>query len=393
MVINEIKNKVIEPIVYNVNSGRDNKDNEAVSGEEGAAKQAINEEELAHFRQAVLQEIQVPGLQEEQKDKPLIKKTKKFFKKDARSPKKKFHVPSFNFKLDFKKLAYILIKATALSFIFLFILTTIGIYLAGWQSGWVQTVVRFIPYPAAYIDGDFVTINDFLNDTSALESYLQRNNLNFTPTEVRDLAMEKLIEKEVIKQLASQSKITVTDQEIETLLAEPNLSPLSPEDLDQLVEGLYGWNFTTYIDKVIKPLILAKRLEDDFNQTSGNLDIKQAMEVYYNQLIAQPEDFEKIALEVNEDKTQALAGDLGWLKLGDLSLELEFVLLNLDNSQISKVIETDFGYHIIKLTERLTDDNGQLYFHAGHIFRKKSPFKDFLNEQIKKAKVVTLMRM
>lgn len=384
MVVNKIKNKVLKPIVYKLA-----KDKEESPSEEDDKKE-INEEELAHIREAVLKEIKEPSVEKKEKEEPL---TKKILKKELVF-KKKPELPKIKIRFNIKKIVYFSGKAIGLVLIFLFILTTIGIYLADWQGGLTQVITKIIPYPAVYVDGKIVTINEFLNDVGALENYLQRNGLKFTSEEVRNQVMESLIEKEIIQQLAEENNIIISDEEIEGELQRSTLQLTPREQLNQIVTELYGWDFTTYVDKVIKPLILTKRVEDYFDQASGNLAIKQEMEDYYNQFTEAPEDFDKIASEVNEDRTKAVAGDLGWLKLSDFNLNIQLVLLNLEENEISRVVDTNFGYYIIKLNERVINNvDNQLYFQVSHIFKKKSSFQEFLDEEIKRAKVVTLIKI
>ena len=58
-------------------------------------------------------------------------------------------------------------------------------------------------------------------------------------------------------------------------------------------------------------------------------------------------------------------GELGWQKRGTFVTEFEATAYNLDNEEISQIVETQFGYHIIQMLER----RGNL-IHARHILIK-----------------------
>jgi hypothetical protein len=206
--------------------------------------------------------------------------------------------------------------------------------------------------------------------------------------------MKSLIYKEIINQLAQVQQLSVSDKEISDELANSSLKQNTVDQLNLLVQQLYGWDFSTYLDKVIKPLVLLRKVEENFNQNSGNSQIYRRLEDYRQQLLESPNKFASIASEANQDGTKALAGDWGWYKLNDLDFELQSAALNLNINEISQVIEGADSYQLIELEEKLIDQkDGQLNFHLFHIILKKSSFQKYLNAEIKKAKVITLIKI
>lgn len=61
--------------------------------------------------------------------------------------------------------------------------------------------------------------------------------------------------------------------------------------------------------------------------------------------------FNSVAKEYSEDTTANQNGNLGWFKKGDLVEEFETVVFSLKKNEISKVVKTQFGYHIVKLND------------------------------------------
>lgn len=63
-------------------------------------------------------------------------------------------------------------------------------------------------------------------------------------------------------------------------------------------------------------------------------------------------DFIEIAKEKSTGPSAAQGGDLGYLAKGTIILEIEEVVFALELEELSEVIKTDFGFHILKITEK-----------------------------------------
>ena len=69
--------------------------------------------------------------------------------------------------------------------------------------------------------------------------------------------------------------------------------------------------------------------------------------------------FEELARQNSQDGSAAKGGELGWLEPGDLVPEFEAAMNALTPGQVSDVIETPFGFHILEVLERKSQDMTQ----------------------------------
>ncbi len=64
------------------------------------------------------------------------------------------------------------------------------------------------------------------------------------------------------------------------------------------------------------------------------------------------EDFAKMAKQFSKCPSGQRGGDLGYFGRGQMVPEFETAAFNLPKGEISEPVETDFGWHIIKVTDK-----------------------------------------
>jgi peptidyl-prolyl cis-trans isomerase SurA len=84
----------------------------------------------------------------------------------------------------------------------------------------------------------------------------------------------------------------------------------------------------------------------------GGVPAKQRMLNIVTRLESGKEDFSKLASQYSEDPSFSQGGLLGTFKAGEMLKEIEVGINNLNEGQVSGVIKTRLGYHVIKVLKK-----------------------------------------
>lgn len=211
--------------------------------------------------------------------------------------------------------------------------------------------------------------------------------------QVRQLVLDKLISEYLLDEKVKEAKIAVTEDELMrriTEIAAAQQPPLSLEEYQKKLEE-HGQSFEAYKIDFRKNMLYQKLLEP---QLAGKLDVTEdEVKQYYSNYkrefeipeqvrashilitpgtdpneakaiakakaesllkqIREGADFAELAKANSADRLSAeKGGDLGFFSHGDMVAPFEKAAFALQPGQISNIVETQYGYHIIKVTDR-----------------------------------------
>lgn len=89
--------------------------------------------------------------------------------------------------------------------------------------------------------------------------------------------------------------------------------------------------------------------------SQATLDSARTKAAMIKELLDNGADFAELAVQYSEDPSAESGGDLGYFGRGDLFEEFEKAAFTLDIGQISDIVQTKIGYHIIKCEDKLAD--------------------------------------
>ncbi len=225
---------------------------------------------------------------------------------------------------------------------------------------------------------------------AAWATYLEGQGL--TPETLREQVIDSLARQYLLTQAVSEYGIEVSDEEIDEAWDNEVAQYGSEETLLSIIQ-MYGYTEDTYRQQLESSVALEKLrdevapLEDPSDQeiidyVNENLDslndarrsshilikvdseaddatreeARQKLEDLRAQIEAGEISFADAAKENSEDGSAEDGGDVGWDKLTSFVTEYGDALAELEPGEMSGIVETTYGYHLIQCTELFHED-------------------------------------
>lgn len=269
--------------------------------------------------------------------------------------------------------------------------------------------IRYLYVPYFSISDTTVTVTDadlraYYNENKEKYKSEHTRDMKFVRFDVEPSAEDSLSFREELSRLASDFKAAESDSlfalinadNAESAYVRYTASSL-PEsiNLDELTLGEVKGPFLdggTYklmkLSKVGKDTIFSARAShilirwDDDSEASKKAAKEKARDILKD--IKAGADFADKAREFGTDGTATRGGDLGWFSSGDMVKPFENAVFGATKKGLlNDVVETDFGYHIIEVTE-VKDNN---YYEIAVIDREIIPSDASVNTAIRKAEM------
>ena len=124
----------------------------------------------------------------------------------------------------------------------------------------------------------------------------------------------------------------------------------------------------------------------EFKKDPSQMDYEDVKSVVQNILerVQTGDDFAELAKYSDDEGTRDKGGDLGFFGRGRMAKEFEEVAFSLEPGQISDLVLSQFGYHIIKV-EEIRGEGDDKEVRARHILAKVEPSEDTLDSLAEQA--------
>ncbi|MCE4967157.1 peptidylprolyl isomerase [Staphylococcus chromogenes] len=182
---------------------------------------------------------------------------------------------------------------------------------------------------------------------------------------LKDKYGDKVNDADIEKQIDSEVKKYGGKDQFESLLKQQGMTMAKYKEQRKMMEYQKALlnEKVDISDKEIKDNtkkashILIK-VKQDKNDKEGLSDkeAKKKIDEIKKQLDKNPKDFDKLAKEESMDSSKDKNGSLGYVVKGQMVKPFEKALFKLKDGEISDVVKTDYGYHIIR-ADQPTDFN------------------------------------
>ncbi len=197
----------------------------------------------------------------------------------------------------------------------------------------------------ARFDGTTITQNQFNKKVESLPKSVQEVARRRKKEFVKDMAVEHFLMKEADRQgLEKQADVQdlVKQARKKIILAKLIENEVDRRVTVRLEEVSQYYEF--HKEEFMTPLLL--KASHILVKTPEEADqIKKELEA--------GADFEELARKKSLDSTAIRGGDLGFFQKGRFVPEFEDAVFKMKKGELSGVIQTQFGCHVIKLTDRL----------------------------------------
>ena len=271
-----------------------------------------------------------------------------------------------NLRKKSKNLAIWIFLAALLIFLTLAALI-FGVYRSDWDNRLLKTAENAIPFPALYIKGaGFINIDEIKEDNQAIRKFYESQDFDKVGMRV-DFSTEqgekrlkvtekgiinKLVENKIVIALAEKRDISITDAIVDQQVNSSIDEFGNRQNLMSDLARLYGWSLDDFKKKVVKPELYAGKLSEIYKNEIDIAEQEAKANSLRERVASKKEDFAKVATETSEGESAKNGGDLGWSTESQLVPEISEKAFSMQVGEISPVIRSSLGFHIIKLEEK-----------------------------------------
>jgi parvulin-like peptidyl-prolyl isomerase len=222
------------------------------------------------------------------------------------------------------------------------------------------------------VNGQPILLADYQEETARFEAAMAEQGFDLESedgkamlAQMRRQVLDSMIEQVLIEQAAAQEGVAISEEELETTIQESIEEGGGQASFEEWLQT----SDLTYEDfrEEIRFQLLALAI---FERVTGSVPTT-AEQVHARHILVQKEeeaqailtrlqageDFAALARERSRDEnTKEAGGDLGFFPRGLLiSPEVEEAAFALQPGQISGVVRSQFGYHVVQVLEKVPD--------------------------------------
>lgn len=269
-----------------------------------------------------------------------------------------------------------------------------GLYWGGWRSAFIDTPARALHAPVMIVGGKTISYPAFADNLIFIDAVRKNEGAESQiPVQSRGADAELVLRRQkqliVLELMGEKYGVAVKKEDVETILQSRGMELPTDQEL-----AAVGFSKELYRDIILYPGLLAEKVG-----AAVAVDKELQKEIYskaedLKKRIDAGEDFVKLAKENSQDEGSAPnGGDLEWVGRGAFVPEFEEALWKLKPGEVSGIVPSQYGLHIIKLEGKRTDKKTkEEEIHARHILLKSKDFSEIADAFEKELSSYKLIR-
>jgi len=208
--------------------------------------------------------------------------------------------------------------------------------------------------------------------------------------------LDSMITEKIVELEAKKAKISVTDEDVQKEL-DKMIEQVGGEEMFNFQLAYSGYTMDQMKEELKNYLTIVKILEPKIEITDEEINsyfeenkdrFAQEEEVQASHILVDDEetankvkkllddggDFAALAKEYSKDGSAQSGGDLGYFTKGEMVQEFEYAAFSMEIGQVSEPVKSEYGYHIIKVTDKKEAQEATLE-------NSKDEIKDILRNQ------------
>ena len=262
----------------------------------------------------------------------------------------------------------------------------IAVLLMATQPVWARVVDRVV----ATVNGVIITLSTVQERAAILKQQMKAsgNSLELTEKKIIEETLNSLIEEKLQLQEAKRAGLEVGEDAIQTAMNDIlSKNNITLEQMEEMLES-EGRSVERYKSHIRNQILTSKVMQFHMGK-SGKVSNKRIKKYYFQhqkefwepkqpfvrhilfivdedaselvkaskkeqanrvlQQVRSGSNFSELAKKHSEDVSASSGGEVGWLTKGHLVPEFESVAFRLKSGEVSDIVESRYGFHIIKV--------------------------------------------
>jgi foldase protein PrsA len=231
----------------------------------------------------------------------------------------------------------------------------------------LKVAASALPFPMALVQNQFISMADYWTELGVVLKACQQvgTDCKITDKDRQDVK-DSLVREKIVLLASKEMDLSVPQADLDKEYNQIVSDNGGQEKFLEVLNKQFGWSVDTFKEKV-KINMLTKQLQSkiikqvrashilvavDANADQAKIDEAKQKAMDIKKRLDNGEDFATLAEQLSDDPSaKSNKGDLGFFAKGTMVAEFEQAAFNMSVGQVSDPVKTQYGWHIIKVTD------------------------------------------